>query len=235
MPQEQLFALANMAASAGWLTLALVPLRFAWPRLVAIAIALGMAATYTALIGVHWASASGGFGSLLEVAHLFENRGMLLAGWVHYLAFDLLLGVWIRDEARRIALPLVAVVPCLLLTFLLGPLGWLAFLGLRLFRLRIAAPGIQPPVGMVGSAVHRLTALPRALHDAQPHLAAGALLALLALPLCVPTLIFGAGAIETLAAGDGIVTHVAILAALALVALATTPWAIAAALRQAGE
>ncbi|WP_439612059.1 heme exporter protein CcmB [Reyranella sp.] len=63
----------------------------------------------------------------------------------------------------------------------------------------------------------------------------GALLALLALPLCVPTLIFGAGAIETLAAGEGIVTHVAILAALALVALATTPWAIAAALRQAGE
>ena len=63
----------------------------------------------------------------------------------------------------------------------------------------------------------------------------GALLALLALPLCVPTLIFGAGAIEALAAGEGIVTHVAILAALALVALATTPWAIAAALRQAGE
>lgn len=63
----------------------------------------------------------------------------------------------------------------------------------------------------------------------------GALLALLALPLCVPTLIFGAGAVEALAAGDGIVTHVAILAALALVALATMPWAIAAALRQAGE
>lgn len=63
----------------------------------------------------------------------------------------------------------------------------------------------------------------------------GALLALLALPLCVPTLIFGAGAVEALVAGDGIVTHVAILAALALVALATMPWAIAAALRQAGE
>lgn len=63
----------------------------------------------------------------------------------------------------------------------------------------------------------------------------GALLALLALPLCVPTLIFGAGAVEALVAGDGIVTHVAILAALALIALATMPWAIAAALRQAGE
>ena len=63
----------------------------------------------------------------------------------------------------------------------------------------------------------------------------GALLALLALPLCVPTLIFGAGAVEALATGGDFGSHLAVLAALALVALATTPWAIAAALRQAGE
>ena len=63
----------------------------------------------------------------------------------------------------------------------------------------------------------------------------GALLALLALPLCVPTLIFGAGAVEAVAMGEGFLTHLAILGALALMALATLPWAIAAALRQAGE
>ena len=63
----------------------------------------------------------------------------------------------------------------------------------------------------------------------------GALLALLALPLCVPTLIFGASAVEAVAAGQGFATHLAILGALALVSLATLPWAIAAALRQAGE
>jgi heme exporter protein B len=63
----------------------------------------------------------------------------------------------------------------------------------------------------------------------------GALLALLALPLCVPTLIFGAGAVEALTSGGDFGAHFAVLAALALVALATTPWAIAAALRQAGE
>ena len=68
----------------------------------------------------------------------------------------------------------------------------------------------------------------------------GALLALLALPLCVPTLIFGAGAIEAatieaVSTGDGFLVHLAILGALALLALATTPWAMAAALRQAGE
>ena len=61
------------------------------------------------------------------------------------------------------------------------------------------------------------------------------LLALLALPLCVPTLIFGSAAIETLMTGEELWGHIAILAALALVALATTPWAMAAALRQAGE
>ncbi len=63
----------------------------------------------------------------------------------------------------------------------------------------------------------------------------GALLALLALPLCVPTLIFGAGAVEAIAKGEGFVVHLAILGALALLALATLPWAIAAALRQSGE
>lgn len=63
----------------------------------------------------------------------------------------------------------------------------------------------------------------------------GALLALLALPLCVPTLIFGASAVEAAASGAEFAAHLSILAALALVALATLPWAIAAALRQAGE
>ena len=63
----------------------------------------------------------------------------------------------------------------------------------------------------------------------------GALLALLALPLCVPTLIFGTGAIEAVATGEGFTVHIAILAALALMALATLPWAMAAALRQSGE
>ncbi|HYC64115.1 MAG TPA: heme exporter protein CcmB, partial [Reyranellaceae bacterium] len=63
----------------------------------------------------------------------------------------------------------------------------------------------------------------------------GALLAVLALPLCVPTLIFGASAVEAALAGDGVAGLLGILLALALVALATTPWAIAAALRQAGE
>jgi len=83
-----------------------------------------------------------------------------------------------------------------------------------------------PTISLVGGLAAALTLGARR---------SGALLALLALPLCVPTLIFGASAVETIATGEGFATHLAILAALALVSLATLPWAIAAALRQAGE
>jgi heme exporter protein B len=63
----------------------------------------------------------------------------------------------------------------------------------------------------------------------------GALLALLVLPLAVPVLIFGVGAVEALKAGDGVASHFALLGAFLAGALAVTPWAMAAALRQALE
>lgn len=139
-PLEVLFSIAGSLAFAGWLALALVPLRYRAPRHVAGGIAIVIAMLYAALIGAFWKQADGGFGSLADVARLFEHSGLLLAGWVHYLAFDLLVGIWERNEARRLGLPQWALAPCLALTFLLGPLGWLAFLAVRFFRLKAAAP-----------------------------------------------------------------------------------------------
>jgi hypothetical protein len=133
---DALFSLAGSAALVGWIGLALVPLRYAAPRTLAVAIAAAIAALYCALIGVYWAQGQGGFGSLAEVARLFQTPGLLLAGWVHYLAFDLLVGSWEREEARRLGLPRLLLLPCLLLTFLFGPLGWLVFMALRLARQR---------------------------------------------------------------------------------------------------
>lgn len=63
----------------------------------------------------------------------------------------------------------------------------------------------------------------------------GALMSLLVLPLAVPVLIFGVGAVEALAGGGGTSNSLVLLAAFFLVALASTPWAMAAALRQAVE
>jgi hypothetical protein len=70
------------------------------------------------------------------VSALFGHRGLLLAGWLHYLAFDLFVGAWEVREARRVGLPHWLILPALALTFLFGPLGLLVFLALRAARLR---------------------------------------------------------------------------------------------------
>jgi heme exporter protein B len=63
----------------------------------------------------------------------------------------------------------------------------------------------------------------------------GILLALLVLPLYVPVLIMGAGAVEMAAAGLSADGQLLVLAALLLVAAAFAPWATAAALRISSE
>jgi heme exporter protein B len=63
----------------------------------------------------------------------------------------------------------------------------------------------------------------------------GVLLSLLVLPLYVPVLIFGVGAIDAAVQGLPSQSHLLILGGQLLAALALTPWAAAAALRQALE
>ena len=134
MSLETVFSVASSFAVVGWLLLAFVPRRFLWPVRAARLIALALALVYVALLAAFFARAEGGFGSLAEVARLFDEPGALLAGWVHYLAFDLLVGSWEREEATRIGLGPLMLVPSLFLTFMFGPAGWLCFLGLRRFQ-----------------------------------------------------------------------------------------------------
>jgi heme exporter protein B len=63
----------------------------------------------------------------------------------------------------------------------------------------------------------------------------GVLISLLVLPLFVPVLVFGAGAVQALQSGLGAQAHVSILLALLLPALFFSPWACSAALRIAME
>ena len=53
-------------------------------------------------------------------------------GWLHYLAFDLLTGTWeARDSVSR-GVPRWLLVPCLFLTLMFGPMGWGAYMLVRL-------------------------------------------------------------------------------------------------------
>jgi len=169
--------------------------------------------------GILWVAAL--FAALLSLDRLFaadyEDGALdllLLAPWpLELAALAKCLAHWIVT-----GLPLAVLAPLMGLLFGLS--------GASLWAVGLTLLVGTPALSLIGGLAAALTLGARR---------GGALLALLALPLCVPTLIFGAGAVEAMATGEGFVTHLAILGALALLALATLPWAIAAALRQAGE
>ena len=77
-------------------------------------------------------SPDGGFGSIAEIRALFASDSALVAGWLHYLAFDLFVGSWIVADGIKRRIPALLILPCLPLTFLFGPLGLLLFILLRL-------------------------------------------------------------------------------------------------------
>lgn len=127
-----LFQLTGPLAILGWLSLVLAPLA---PRLADVAAALVIPALlsvgYTALILAHWADAPGGFDTLANVMALFTNPAIALASWVHYLAFDMFVGASIARTAKSDGINHLLILPCLVLMFLFGPAGFLAFTALR--------------------------------------------------------------------------------------------------------
>jgi threonine/homoserine/homoserine lactone efflux protein len=85
-------------------------------------------------VAATFGGAEGTFSTLEGVALLFANPWLLVAGWLHYLAFDLLIGTWEARDARERRVPHLLLVPCLFLTLMFGPAGWLVYLGVRELR-----------------------------------------------------------------------------------------------------
>lgn len=101
MKADLLFRIANNVALLGWLLLIFLP-RWRWAaRLIGPAlIPVMLSAIYATLVIAEFGH-GGGFTSLSSVELLFHNRYMLLAGWVHYVAFDLFVGSWELRDAQR--------------------------------------------------------------------------------------------------------------------------------------
>jgi len=73
----------------------------------------------------------GGFTSIEGVRTLFSSDVGMLIGWTHYLVFDLFVGAWEARDAQRRGVGHWLLIPCLLLTFMLGPIGLFLYLILR--------------------------------------------------------------------------------------------------------
>jgi len=127
---DVVFVACNVVALAGWVPLVCFPRARATAHVArTMAPALVIAAIYGVLVVVTLVvgGSDGDFFSLDGVARLFDHRTVLLAGWIHYLAFDLVVGCWMWRRARELGIRHAHLVPCLLLTLWVGPVGLVAF------------------------------------------------------------------------------------------------------------
>ena len=138
MTPDTIFLTTCSIAAAGWIIIIfLSPFWRGYDKFVTgIVIAL-LAIAYT------WVNASNfdpglikKFGSLDGIAQIFSNRYLLTAAWIHFLAFDLLAAVWIKNNSVRHGISHLSIIPALIFSCLLGPFGYLIYLLTRFIKMR---------------------------------------------------------------------------------------------------
>lgn len=137
MSPSTIFSLCSTIAMAGWIVLILLPFWFHSDKFILGIIIVLFAIVYAWLIAQTFSFGDmKKFGSLQGVMELFDNPVMVTAGWVHYLAFDLLAGIFIKRNAIKHNISHWLLIPCYLLTFMFGPVGLLLYLLIRFAKTR---------------------------------------------------------------------------------------------------
>ena len=133
MDPAQIFQVVNLLPMPIWLLWMAAPTsqasrtvaRSVWPWAI-------LAMAYLVFIAVAVRESGGldprAFGSLEGVMRLFDSRWATLAGWTHYLCFDLFVARWIMNDAPDAGYWLT---PILFLTLMFGPVGLLLYLAVR--------------------------------------------------------------------------------------------------------
>ncbi|WP_394731046.1 ABA4-like family protein [Altererythrobacter sp. GH1-8] len=139
MSWDTLFSIANLYALICWVALAFLP---RWPALLAAILYAGvglLCLTYavsligfmTGMLDAGGGAGGGDFSSIEGVRTLFASDAGITIGWVHYLAFDLFVGLWIARDADAKGFNRIIQVPVLFFTLMAGPLGLLIWLVIR--------------------------------------------------------------------------------------------------------
>jgi heme A synthase len=136
MAPDSVFQLCSTIAMIGWLLLIILsPFWFDTDKLLVGIIITLFAIVYAWLISQSFQPSDfEKFGTLDGVMQLFTNKTAVTAGWVHYLAFDLMVGIWVKKNSMKYGISHWLIIPCLLFTFMMGPVGLLLYLIIRLIR-----------------------------------------------------------------------------------------------------
>jgi len=137
MSWETVFGIANLFALVAWLALILLPrgeTLYTILREGAVGVLCLLYAICLILILFVLPAAGGDgtdFSTIAGVQSIFATEAGTTVGWVHYLAFDLFVGLWVARRSDEIALSRIVQAPILLATYLFGPFGLLIFLIIR--------------------------------------------------------------------------------------------------------
>ncbi len=128
MSPSTLFDFTNFYAFLGWFLLFIAPNWKHTQTIVkyGILVVLGLVYTVLVLKGIKNFNISD-FSTLSKVKHLFSQDGALLAGWIHYLCFDLFVGAYIVRKAKELNISRLIYSLILPFTFMFGPIGFVLF------------------------------------------------------------------------------------------------------------
>jgi hypothetical protein len=141
---ELILKILNVPVLLGWLAMIVAP-RSRPTRwlLESDVLPLVIGVLYLGLVAPHLPGLLREFDTLEHISAALQRPHMMLAGWIHYLAFDFLVGRVVLADSQRRGIPHLLVVPCLALTFLLGPAGYLTYAAVRLVSRRFW-PAVAP-------------------------------------------------------------------------------------------
>jgi hypothetical protein len=133
MNQETIFSIANMLVLPQWLLMVFAPNLGVTQWLIrSFLIPLILAVLYAFYIFSGMSNLDfSAFSTLHGVMNLFTVKEAVLAGWIHYLCFDLITGSWILSDSQKHGVRHLLVIPCLFFCFMLGPIGILIYLIIR--------------------------------------------------------------------------------------------------------
>ena len=107
MDHELIFKVVNVFALLGWLCLFLIPHGVITQKFVRSGSwSLILSVAYSAaLIGALFGGLKGDVTSIAGIKTAFQDSNWVLVGWIHYLAFDIMIGVWILEDSLKAKLP----------------------------------------------------------------------------------------------------------------------------------
>ncbi len=133
---EVLFSLVNAAVLPAWALLLFAPNAKLTDRLVhsmAYPFFLGLIYFFGLISTVFFGfgAEGSGFTSIAQVRQIFASDMGLIVGWTHFLVFDLFVGAWEARDAKTHNIRHIYMLPCLILTFMFGPVGLMLYLIIR--------------------------------------------------------------------------------------------------------